>query len=126
MSQRPALCVLASLLFVTSHSFAQEPSRAFPHLESLDMFSGSFEGTTVLPSGTTGSERLGNVKGKKVTIIETTRWAPGKCAQIVDVSYSIDGSETILGTTVIGWDQTKKRITTIIQLIEIWRNFIIF
>ncbi len=101
-----------AILFINSQISAQENLKAAPFLAALDVFTGTFEGTTVIPTGTTDSERLGEVQGKKVTIVETTRWAPGKCAQVVDVSYRIDGSETILGTTLFGWDQIKKQITT--------------
>ena len=110
MTQKLTILTIVPLLFLSSQLCAQD--RAFPYLKSLDVFTGTFEGTTILPSGTTGSERLGEVQGKKVTIIETSRWAPGKCAQIVDISYAVDGAETILGTTLIGWDQSKKKITS--------------
>lgn len=112
MIRKSAVCVLPVLLFISSQLLAQETSKAFSFLKDLDVFSGSWEATAVIPAGTAESERLGTVQGKKVTIIETARWAPGKCAQIVDVSYQIDGSETILGTTLFGWDQKAKTITT--------------
>ena len=112
MIRKSVLSVLLLLVFITSQSSAQETSKAFAFLKDLDVFGGTWEGTTVLPAGTTDSERLGEVQGKKVTIIETSRWAPGKCAQVVDIIFQIDGSETILGTTLIGWDQKAKRITT--------------
>ena len=94
-----------------SEFLVQESLKAAPFLQDLDVFTGTFEGTTVLPKGTADSERLGKLQGKKITLIETAHWAPGKCAQITDVTYQIDGSETILGTTLFGWDQTKNTIT---------------
>jgi hypothetical protein len=112
MIRKSVVCAVAMLVFITSQSTAQETSRAFAFLKDLDVFTGTWEGTTVLPSGTTESERLGQVEGKKVTITQTSRWAPGKCARVMDTSFEIEGSETILGTTLIGWDQKGKTITT--------------
>ena len=111
MNRRSLVCTLTLLLLAPAYASAQESLKAAPFLQKLDVFSGTFEGTAILPKQTVESGRLGELQGKKVTIIETSRWAPGKCAQIADYSFSIDGSETILGTTVYGWDETKKTIT---------------
>lgn len=112
MSRNAIVHSLALILLATSQSLSQEASRSFPLLKDLEVFTGTFQGKAVLPTGTADSEKLGEMQNKKVTIIQTTRWAPGKCAQIVDVSYALDKSETILATMIIGWDQTKKKITT--------------
>ena len=111
MCRSSAVYSLVFVLIVASQSFAQEASKAYPFLKELDVFSGTFEGTTTVPSGTAKSERLGELQGKKVTMLLTTRWAPGKCAQVADASYSFEGGETILGTSLVGWDQKKKQIT---------------
>ena len=111
MTRTTVTWLLPLLLLNASLLRAQESSSAYHFLKDLEVFSGSWEGTTELPADTPESERLGQVGGKQVKLLETCRWAPGKCAQISEISYMIDGSETILGTTLIGWDQKSEQIT---------------
>jgi hypothetical protein len=94
----------------TSIAAAQDVSPAYEHLKDLEVFVGSWEGTTTLPVGAAESEKLGKLAGAKVTLTLTTRWAPGKCAQITEYDFRIEGSEPILGASLLGWDQVNQEI----------------
>lgn len=60
----------------------EKTSLAYSYLKDLDAFTGTWEGTTVLSEEASDSDKLGDIGGKSVTVIETCSWAPGKAASV--------------------------------------------
>jgi hypothetical protein len=82
----------------------------YQHLQDLECFIGDWEAKAVLPDGAAPSDQLGEVAGKQVVLKTSVRWAPGKCAQIIDVTYQIEGVVLIKGTAIRAWDQHAEQI----------------
>jgi hypothetical protein len=96
-----AICALPAL--------GQEcSSPVYPHLKALECFIGDWEAKVTIPDGSTPSEELGPVAGKQVVLTLSIRWAPGKCAQIINATYQIEDVQ-IKGTAIRAWDENVIR-----------------
>jgi hypothetical protein len=104
------LATLVAITFGGSVLGEEAESPVYQHLEDLECFIGDWEATAILPDGTAPSDQLGEVAGKQVVLKTSVRWAPGKCAQIIDVTYQIEGVVLIKGTAIRAWDQDAKQI----------------
>ena len=103
----------AGLLLAVSIVVGQAPetdSPVYPHLEALECFVGDWEAKATIPDGATASDELGEVAGNQVVLSVSVRWAPGKCAQIANVKYHMQGVAQIMGTAIRAWDQTSEKI----------------
>lgn len=101
----------ASLLLAASLAVGQnDESPVYEYLKDLEAFVGSWEAQSVVPEAPGASESLKKWAGKTVLLRMTVRWAPGKAAQIVELVDEIPGDRTIMGTSLIGWDQSAKGI----------------
>ena len=79
-------------------------------LKDLECFTGDWQATATLPKESAPSDKLGELGGKAVTLSMSVRWAPGKCAQLVDVDWYVPDLVRIKGTAVRAWDQDSKQI----------------
>ena len=98
------------IIFAGSSVNAEETSAAYEHLKDLEVFVGTWVGTAMVPEGGLSSDKYGDRSGKPVTITDKTRWAPGKCAQVSEITFAPEGAPEILALAVTAWDQGRNQI----------------
>jgi hypothetical protein len=102
-----ALLVLTS---VTTGQASEQAAPVYPQLEALEQFIGDWEARSTVPDDAPPSELLGPIAGKTVILTTYVRWAPGKCAQVINLTYKIPDTVQILGTGIRAWDQKAQQI----------------
>ncbi len=105
--------LILSLAFVLSFAplaKTQDTSPVYEHMKDMEWMIGEWIGTSHVPSGTDSSDELGELEGKNVTQHRSIRWAPGKSALVEEFEYVIEGTATISGTSLTGWDQHANAI----------------
>ena len=110
---KSAIAIASTIVYLIAPvSNAQETSRAYEHLKELEVFIGDWEGKMTVPEGARPSESRGEVAGRQVALSETVRWAPGKCGQVIDYKWHMEGQPPILAVSLLGWDQGRKQIVS--------------